>query len=220
MCGSTRRTSRNMAMTLMWNVCSTRYRRAPRTSRRLALEGGVVDEDVDPAERVDGRFDDAFARGSLGAIAWNQQRSTPGSITRRSILFASACSLRYETATSAPSRAYASATARPIPLSAPVHERHTSGEPAVPAVGLRAVARLLSHLGFHARAQVASPRETAVSSLKPSDPVACFSCDVGRTKIGAAAQRGRASRRRSAAGVDLLFAHDRLADRPSARCDA
>lgn len=46
--------------------------------------------------------------------------SRPASSTTRAVCFASSCSLRYEIATWAPSRANASATARPIPLSPPV----------------------------------------------------------------------------------------------------
>lgn len=44
----------------------------------------------------------------------------PASSTRRTVSCASASSSRYETMTSAPSRANARATARPMPLSAPV----------------------------------------------------------------------------------------------------
>ena len=44
----------------------------------------------------------------------------PASRTQCAVCSASSCSLRYEISTSAPSRANAIATARPMPLSAPV----------------------------------------------------------------------------------------------------
>ena len=89
-------------------------------ARVACLERGVIDENVEAAELLDGSVDEFTAMRRIRYIAWNQDRPPSASSTQRAVSLASSCSQRYEISRSAPSRAKAIATARPIQESAPV----------------------------------------------------------------------------------------------------
>ncbi len=108
-----------------------------------------------------------------------EDRAPSASRTRRSVSFASSCSSRQAMTTSAPSRAYASATARPMPLSAPVTSATTIRQPAIPAVALLSVVGLLAHLRLVSGRPLRCLAERRTSSPEPSGRGAWrVSCDA------------------------------------------
>jgi hypothetical protein len=84
------------------------------------LVGCVINQDIDLSELFNRALGNLPAMILVTNVSGTAIPARPLSRTRSTVCSASECSLRYEISTSAPSRAYASATARPIPLSPPV----------------------------------------------------------------------------------------------------
>ena len=77
----------------------------------MLLICGVVHQNVDPAKHVDRRLDRRFAERRVAHVAGKSRQRRPSATTALSVTSASLCSSgKYTIATSAPSRAYSTAT--------------------------------------------------------------------------------------------------------------